>query len=68
LLVIARPVLLAREGAPIAVHDVRRAWSLEPAVLESLALAGGLYALGLRRRHRRSPPGHVQPDRPAAMG
>jgi cytochrome c oxidase assembly factor CtaG len=52
--VIARPVLLAHEGAPLLPHDFWRAWSLEPAVLGGLALAAVLYALGLRRLVRRA--------------
>jgi cytochrome c oxidase assembly factor CtaG len=42
-------MILAHEGAPLAPHDLWRAWSLEPVVLGSLALTAVLYAVGLRR-------------------
>jgi len=47
------PPLAAHEGAPLAPHDLWRAWTLEPAVVLGLALAAGGYARGLRRLRRR---------------
>lgn len=41
--------LLVHEGAPLAPHDVWRAWSPEPMVLAGLILSGGLYWRGWRR-------------------
>lgn len=39
--------LLAHVGAPVAPHDVLRAWTFEPLVVASLVLAGWLYARGV---------------------
>jgi putative membrane protein len=63
--VIAGPILLAYDGAPLAPHDLWRAWSLEPAVLGSLAVAAGLYAVGLHRLVRRA--GWSAQRRPRAL-
>jgi putative membrane protein len=46
---------VAHAGAPLAPHDLWRAWSLEPAVLLGLAVPAVAYGLGLRRLWRAGP-------------
>lgn len=44
--------------APLAPHELWRAWSFEPGVVLPLALAAGLYARGLRALWRQAGAGH----------
>jgi putative membrane protein len=48
-------VPVAHAGAPLAPHDLWRAWSPAPAVLLGLAVAAVAYGLGLRRLWRAGP-------------
>jgi putative membrane protein len=47
----------AHGGRPHTPHDLLTTWGLEPVVLVSLALAGWLYARGVRRLWNESAPG-----------
>lgn len=51
----AKPVFLLHEGQPHNWHDLARAWSFEPLVVISLAIAAVLFAAGLRRLWREAP-------------
>ena len=42
-------MMLLHAGAPLAPHDIWRAWSFEPAVLAPLVLGGFVYARGARQ-------------------
>lgn len=44
--------------APLAPHDLWRAWSFDPGVVLPLALAAGLYARGLRALWQQAGAGH----------
>ncbi|HET6579907.1 MAG TPA: cytochrome c oxidase assembly protein [Gemmatimonadales bacterium] len=50
-------MILLHPGA-LAPHDLWRAWNPAPGVLAGLALAGGLYAAGVRRMWRAAGAGH----------
>jgi putative membrane protein len=54
---LSAPAALAHEGEPHAYAELWRTWGLEPGVLVPLALAAGLYAVGVRRLWRASAPG-----------
>jgi putative membrane protein len=49
---------LAHDGQPLAPHDLWSGWSLEPAVILSLALGAWLYLRGVRSLWRSAGPGH----------
>jgi putative membrane protein len=49
---------LAHDGQPLAPHDLWGAWSLEPVVVLTLALAGWAYLRGLRALWRSAGSGH----------
>jgi putative membrane protein len=51
----ASPVFLFHEGRPHNWHDLARAWSFDPLVVISLAIAAVLFAVGLRRLWREAP-------------
>lgn len=46
-------VLLAHVGAPLAPHDLWRAWSIDPAIILSLIWGGVFYGAGLQYAPRR---------------
>ena len=48
----------AHEGAPLAPHDLWRAWGSDPGVVLPLVLAAWLYARGTRALWRQAGPGH----------
>jgi putative membrane protein len=43
---------LLHDGLALAPHDVWRAWSAEPGIVVPLAIAGAMYAVGVRRLWR----------------
>jgi putative membrane protein len=47
-------VAAAHEGAPVAPHDAWSAWTLDPALLVGLGVAGWLHARGVRALWRRA--------------
>lgn len=56
----------AHDGAPVAPHDLWRAWNWDPAILIALALSAAVYMLGVRTLWQRLGTGRVVRRRQAA--